>query len=65
MMSAFYFEVQQLVDFIKEVVGEPTVLVGNSIGSLACLIASAGNERLLHVIAYHASISLTNVDGRT
>ncbi|KAG0590779.1 hypothetical protein KC19_1G126000 [Ceratodon purpureus] len=32
---------EQLVDFIKEVVGEPTVLVGNSIGSLACLIASA------------------------
>lgn len=31
-----------LVDFIKEVVGAPTVLIGNSIGSLACVIASAG-----------------------
>ncbi|CAK9190201.1 unnamed protein product [Sphagnum troendelagicum] len=30
-----------LVDFIKEVVGAPTVLIGNSIGSLACVIASA------------------------
>lgn len=33
---------QLLVDFIKEVVGAPTVLIGNSIGSLACVIASAG-----------------------
>lgn len=32
---------EQLVDFVKEVVGKQTVLVGNSIGSLACLIASA------------------------
>ena len=30
------------MDFIKEVVGRPTVLVGNSIGSLACMVASAG-----------------------
>lgn len=35
-------DLQQLVDFIKEVVGRPTVLVGNSIGSLACMVASAG-----------------------
>ncbi|KAL2612600.1 hypothetical protein R1flu_024292 [Riccia fluitans] len=30
-----------LVDFLKEIVVSPVVLVGNSIGSLACLIASA------------------------
>jgi len=41
-LSLWWVLLQQLVDFIKEVVGEPTVLVGNSIGSLACLIASAG-----------------------
>jgi hypothetical protein len=43
-MSALYSALQQLVDFIKEVIGEPAVLVGNSIGSLACLIASAGKD---------------------
>ncbi|CAM6129240.1 unnamed protein product [Calypogeia fissa] len=30
-----------LIDFLKEIVGSPAVLVGNSIGSLACLIAAA------------------------
>ncbi|KAG6543813.1 hypothetical protein Mapa_014653 [Marchantia paleacea] len=30
-----------LTDFLKEIVGSPAVLIGNSIGSLACLITSA------------------------
>ncbi|KAH7429354.1 hypothetical protein KP509_09G043100 [Ceratopteris richardii] len=30
-----------IVDFIKEVICEPTILIGNSIGSLACTIAAA------------------------
>lgn len=31
-----------ILDFLKEVVKRPTVLVGNSVGSLACVIAAAG-----------------------
>ncbi|KAF5736025.1 Alpha/beta-Hydrolases superfamily protein [Tripterygium wilfordii] len=32
----------QLVDFLKEVVREPTVLVGNSLGGFAALVAAVG-----------------------
>ncbi|KAJ7527390.1 hypothetical protein O6H91_16G067600 [Diphasiastrum complanatum] len=32
---------QLLLDFVRIVVAAPTILVGNSVGSLACLIASA------------------------
>jgi hypothetical protein len=34
--------VQLILDFLDEVVRRPTVLVGNSVGSLACVIAAAG-----------------------
>ncbi|KAH0990715.1 hypothetical protein GBA52_002198 [Prunus armeniaca] len=30
-----------ILDFLDEIVGEPTVLIGNSVGSLACVIAAA------------------------
>jgi hypothetical protein len=33
---------QQLQDFLREVVGSPAVLMGNSLGSLTALIAAAG-----------------------
>lgn len=39
---ASFFEWQMLLDFMKEVICEPTVLIGNSIGSLACTIVAAG-----------------------
>lgn len=33
---------QLILDFLDEVVRKPTVLVGNSVGSLACIIAASG-----------------------
>lgn len=33
---------QLILDFLDEVVQRPTVLLGNSVGSLACVIAAAG-----------------------
>lgn len=36
-----------ILDFLKEVVKRPTVLVGNSVGSLACVIAAAGSYLLM------------------
>lgn len=33
---------QLILDFLKEIVQKPTVLVGNSVGSLACVIAASG-----------------------
>ncbi|KAF4376394.1 hypothetical protein G4B88_000082 [Cannabis sativa] len=33
---------QLILDFLDEIVKKPTVLVGNSVGSLACLIAASG-----------------------
>ncbi|EAY98077.1 hypothetical protein OsI_19995 [Oryza sativa Indica Group] len=37
--------VQLILDFLDEVVRRPTVLVGNSVGSLACVIAAADSSR--------------------
>ncbi|CAN6350981.1 unnamed protein product [Urochloa humidicola] len=34
-----------ILDFLEEVVKKPTVLVGNSVGSLACVIAAAESNR--------------------
>uniref|UniRef100_A0A0E0DRG8 AB hydrolase-1 domain-containing protein n=1 Tax=Oryza meridionalis TaxID=40149 RepID=A0A0E0DRG8_9ORYZ len=34
-----------ILDFLNEVVKRPTVLVGNSVGSLACVIAAADSSR--------------------
>ncbi|CAL4908270.1 unnamed protein product [Urochloa decumbens] len=34
-----------ILDFLEEVVKRPTVLVGNSVGSLACVIAAAESNR--------------------
>ena len=31
-----------LSDFVQQVIGKPTILIGNSIGSLACTIVAAG-----------------------
>ncbi|CAN6475347.1 unnamed protein product [Victoria cruziana] len=36
---------QLILDFLEEVVQRPTVLIGNSVGSLACLIAAASESR--------------------
>lgn len=36
------FVKQLILDFLDEVVRKPTVLVGNSVGSLACIIAASG-----------------------
>jgi hypothetical protein len=36
-----------LSDFIQEVIGKPTILIGNSIGSLACTIVAAGKFFML------------------
>lgn len=33
---------QLILDFLNEVVQKPTVLIGNSVGSLACVIAASG-----------------------
>lgn len=33
---------QLILDFLEEVIQKPTVLIGNSVGSLACLIAASG-----------------------
>lgn len=33
---------QLILDFLEDVVKRPTVLVGNSVGSLACVIAASG-----------------------
>jgi hypothetical protein len=42
-LNRSYFCAKQLIlDFLKEVVKRPTVLVGNSVGSLACVIAASG-----------------------
>uniref|UniRef100_A0A2P2KXX5 Uncharacterized protein MANES_16G046800 n=1 Tax=Rhizophora mucronata TaxID=61149 RepID=A0A2P2KXX5_RHIMU len=39
---------QLILDFLNEVVGQPTVLIGNSVGSLACVIAaSESNQNLV------------------
>lgn len=36
-----------ILDFLEEVVKRPTVLVGNSVGSLACVIAASGSNPLM------------------
>jgi hypothetical protein len=36
---------QLILDFLEEVVRRPTVLVGNSVGSLACVIAASGSNQ--------------------
>lgn len=33
---------QLILDFLDDIVQKPTVLVGNSVGSLACVIAASG-----------------------
>lgn len=38
---------QLILDFLDEVVQRPTVLLGNSVGSLACVIAAAESSRSL------------------
>ncbi|MQL79731.1 hypothetical protein Taro_012180 [Colocasia esculenta] len=36
---------QLILDFLDEVVKKPTVLIGNSVGSLACVIAASGSSK--------------------
>lgn len=38
----------QVADFIREVVGEPAMLVGNSIGAIACLSAAYRDPEARH-----------------
>ncbi|XP_062151347.1 pheophytinase, chloroplastic isoform X2 [Alnus glutinosa] len=38
---------QLILDFLDEIVQKPTVLIGNSVGSLACVIAAAESSRSL------------------
>jgi hypothetical protein len=35
-----------ILDFLAEVVKKPTVLIGNSVGSLACVIAASGKKKI-------------------
>ncbi|KAI4339671.1 hypothetical protein MLD38_024586 [Melastoma candidum] len=40
-----------ILDFLNEIVGRPTVLVGNSVGSLACVIAaSESNQNMVRAL---------------
>lgn len=48
-----------LLDFMKEVIGEPTVLIGNSIGSLACTIVAAGKFLLVSSLSWAVSIAVS------
>ncbi|XP_050248684.1 pheophytinase, chloroplastic [Quercus robur] len=38
---------QLILDFLDEIVQKPTVLIGNSVGSLACVIAASDSSRSL------------------
>ncbi|XP_017413753.1 pheophytinase, chloroplastic isoform X2 [Vigna angularis] len=38
---------QLILDFLNEVIQKPTVLIGNSVGSLACLIAASDSNQTL------------------
>lgn len=38
---------QLILDFLGEIVQRPTVLIGNSVGSLACVIAAADSDQSL------------------
>ncbi|KAJ9567629.1 hypothetical protein OSB04_003595 [Centaurea solstitialis] len=38
---------QLILDFLEEIVQKPTVLIGNSVGSLACVIAAADAQQSL------------------
>ncbi|GKU96159.1 hypothetical protein SLEP1_g9427 [Rubroshorea leprosula] len=47
-LSYDYIFIQSLIlDFLDEVVQKPTVLIGNSVGSLACVIAASESSRNL------------------
>ncbi|KAJ6858909.1 hypothetical protein NC652_041263 [Populus alba x Populus x berolinensis] len=39
--------VQLILDFLDEVIQKPTVLIGNSVGSLACVIAASDSSQTL------------------
>lgn len=43
LMMTELFSLQLILDFLDEVIKKPTVLVGNSVGSLACVIAASGH----------------------
>lgn len=44
--NSYKFAKQLILDFLAEVVKKPTVLVGNSVGSLACVIAASGKQTM-------------------
>lgn len=44
---------QLILDFLDEVVQKPTVLIGNSVGSLACVIAAASGM----YVCYHILVA--------
>ncbi|XP_054783170.1 pheophytinase, chloroplastic isoform X2 [Prosopis cineraria] len=43
---SFHYK-QLILDFLDEVIQEPTVLIGNSVGSLACVIAASDSGQTL------------------
>ena len=45
-----FFFLQLILNFLEEVVQKPTVLIGNSVGSLACVIAASGLVLIFDVI---------------
>ncbi|KAL2325356.1 hypothetical protein Fmac_024414 [Flemingia macrophylla] len=49
---------QLILDFLNEVIQKPTVLIGNSVGSLACLIAASALEMRLLLFVAKANGSL-------
>ncbi|XP_026454211.1 uncharacterized protein LOC113355545 [Papaver somniferum] len=53
---------QLILDFLDEVVQKPTVLVGNSIGSLACVIATSesGSSRVQGLVLLNCSGGMNN-----
>ncbi|KAI3964026.1 hypothetical protein MKX01_014307 [Papaver californicum] len=53
---------QLILDFLDEVVQKPTVLIGNSIGSLACVIATSesGSSRVQGLVLLNCSGGMNN-----
>ncbi|KAK7259588.1 hypothetical protein RIF29_25197 [Crotalaria pallida] len=44
METSKHHGITMILDFLDEVIRKPTVLIGNSVGSLACVIAAAGTS---------------------
>ncbi|CAI9771970.1 unnamed protein product [Fraxinus pennsylvanica] len=45
--AGFAYSMEMILDFLDEIVQRPAILMGNSVGSLACVIAAAESTRTL------------------